>query len=252
MGALRGVRGVSATAKVPRTVTWVDGRAATFSAVHATPTDSFLSFALAVTTRATVAADAACGRGAWTVMLASRAGKVFAADADEKAVRAAARECANRGVKNVECYLSDLEKEEWSAWTPEGGVDLVTMHLFASAEAFRRARSVLKPGGVLVVAALAGDQWMETRAPPRFAYSPDELRSEIEGAGLAVDAIVNDLVFVNAPGFDVLEQVYFEDGRHPIVAKWKADGRWDGLARSFAEGARGLTESRLVARARRA
>lgn len=239
-------------AKVPRTVTWVDGRAATFRAVHATPTDSFLSLALQGTTKATVAADAACGRGAWTVMLASRAKEVYAADADEQAVRAAARECANRSLSNVKCYQSDLEKEEWSAWTPKGGVDLVTMHLFASAEGFRRARSVMKPGAALVVAALAEDQWIETGTRPRFAYAPDALREEIERAGLVVEALVNDLVFVNVPGFEVLERVYFEEGRHPIVAKWKEDGRWDALQASFAEGARGLTESRLVARARRA
>lgn len=235
--------------KVPRTVTWVDGRAATFSAVHATPTDSFLSATFGAARADSVAADAACGSGVLTFMLASRVKKVYAADRDEERLRAAARQARERGARNVAFYATDLDAESWREWTPKGGVDLVTMHLFASRAAFALAADVMRPGASLVVAALGEDNWRETGLPSRFAYAPDALRADLEAAGLQVESLVNDMVFVNAPAFDVLEQVYFEDGRHPIVRKWKEDGRWDALAASFRAGSRGITESRLVARA---
>jgi ubiquinone/menaquinone biosynthesis C-methylase UbiE len=235
--------------KIPRTVTWVDGRAATFPAVHGTPTDSFLDTVFSVTSRESVVADAACGAGTFTLMLAPRVKRVIAADEDEDLLRVAVGRGKERKLGNVEFYQSDLESESWTAWTPEGGVDAVTMHLYASRTAFREAARVLKPRASLVVSAFGPDQWQETgQASPR-AFTPDALRGELEAAGFTVVKLVNDVVFVNAPNFQVMRSVFFQGGAYPIVDKWKADGRWEGLQESFRAGTHGLTESRLIAHA---
>jgi SAM-dependent methyltransferase len=232
---------------VPRTVVWIDGRGTDFLVVHHRPSESFLREALAVLDASKVAADVGTGRGAVAIVLAPRAKEIVAVDKDEASVREAARAAKERNIRNVTFYVSDLETEPWSEWAPKR-VDVVLAHLFYSRSAIENAARLLPSGGSLVVAALGPEQWRETGIPPRFTATPQEVRAGLEGSGLRVEALHHDLSVVTAPGFDVLDDVFFRRARD-VQARWKESGRWEGLKRSFESGSTTLTESRVVARA---
>jgi ubiquinone/menaquinone biosynthesis C-methylase UbiE len=109
------------------------------------------------------AADLGCGPGFYTLALAERvgpAGKVFAVDSDEKAIRALETKAAKRGLGNIEAHAvsaADL------SFVPDGSVDFVLSHgLLCSMAprdreaAVRETKRVLKPDGQAYLTAAKG------------------------------------------------------------------------------------------------
>jgi ubiquinone/menaquinone biosynthesis C-methylase UbiE len=118
-----------------------------------------------------VVADLGCGPGFFTVPLAQavgEAGKVYAVDFDEKAVRAVERKARKRGLGNIEARVSSASELGFIA---DESVDFVFAHglLCAMAPqkqeaAVREIRRILKPGARAYLSAAKGP-WSHVDGP---------------------------------------------------------------------------------------
>lgn len=231
--------------RAPKSVEWVDARAASFGSMHHRPPDAFFREVLARVTSRTVVADAACGGGAVALWVAPRARSVTAADRDEAAVRAAAREAAARRFRNATFYQSDLEEESWTEWLPRT-VGVCTLHRDVTPRILERAGESLPPGTQIVACALGDEQWREIGDIPQDAFTAEGLAQALDRAGFHPVSMSHELRVMNAPNLEVLETQFFRDAPD-LVEAWRADGRWERLADRFDAGDGNLTESRLVA-----
>lgn len=187
--------------------------------------------------------DVGCGSGRLTLAVASGARSVVGLDRDGAALDEARRHAAAAGLANVEFHEADVESVSYEPWRPE----LVTAHLCASDAIIERAAAALAPGRCLAMVAFHVDQWKETGRASRFAYSEARMRSALEQAGFAVEALE---VEQHVQRFGSVEEglaaaVGLED-------RWRVDGRWFRYIAFLEGGGRTLTRSHLLVEGRRA
>jgi SAM-dependent methyltransferase len=187
--------------------------------------------------------DVGTGSGRLALALAPRARRVTGIDLDAGVLVAARRAARRAGLANILFVVADAETADYRAL---GAPDLVTAHLCVSDAILARAAAGLRPGGVLAFAAFHVDQWRETGSISRFAYEVDHARRALEAVGFAVEALEVERAVAR---FDDAEAAHAFAAR--LRPRWEADGRWAGWERFVAAGGRTLTESRVVARARR-
>ena len=187
--------------------------------------------------------DVGCGSGRLTLALAAAARWVVGLDRDAGALDEARRRAAAAGLVNVELHEADVESVTYEGWRPE----LVAAHLCASDAIVERAAAALPRGHCLAMVAFHIDQWKETGRVSRFAYDEARMRSVVEGAGFAVEAL------------EVEQEVQrfgsVEEGLAAAVGledRWRTDGRWFRYIAFLEGGGRTLTRSHLLVKARRA
>lgn len=187
--------------------------------------------------------DVGTGTGRLALALAPRARRVLGLDIDAGALVEARRRARRAGVGNVLFVVADAEKADYRAL---GRPDVVAAHLCVSDAIIERAAAGLSRGGVLTFAAFHVDQWRETGRVSRFAYDEDRVGEVLMAAGFRMEGLEVEREVLR---FESEDEARAAADR--FRAKWEADGRWANWERFLAEGGRTLTESRLVARARR-
>mgnify|MGYP003334279762 FL=1 len=143
-----------------------------------------------------VVADLGAGTGYFTWRLAQRTGprgKVFAVDIQQKMLDLVAREVKQHDLHNVELVLG----EERDPHLPEKSLDLVLIayayHEFSQPEDIMAAvRWSLKPGGRVVLLEYSLES-AYTPVPGLHKMRLEDIRSEIEPMGFAVDRILHFL-----------------------------------------------------------
>jgi hypothetical protein len=139
--------------------------------------------------------------------------------------------------------VADAEQADYRALGPP---EVVVAHLCMSDAIVARARAGLLPGGVLAFAAFHVDQWRETGEVSRFAYEPERARAVLGANGFAVERLeIEQEVTRFASAAEALHETA------DLRPRWETDGRWAAWERFVIDGGRVLTQSRLVALARR-
>jgi len=161
--------------------------------------------------------DVGTGQGRIALALAPLCRSVVGIDRDAPSIEEARRRASALGLGNAAFEVADVEKAEYAPFQP----DVVTAHLYMSAELVLRAGRALRAGGVLAVVAFHVDQWRETGRVSRFAYDETRMRALLTGCGFAVQHLE---VEREERRFASVEEalaavVGFED-------TWRADGRW--------------------------
>jgi len=184
------------------------------------------------------------GRVVWVV--APRAHKVVGVDNDERRLREARAYAAIRGFNRVEFVLGDVETTPWSVWHREP-FDFVLSNLIMSEAIVFRAGKHLRPEGKFILCAHHTDHWRETGEGSHHAFSDEEVNDLLVANGFEVEFLGVDKTIVGCESLLEAERVLGPT----IVKKWVEDGRWEGLADSFAQGTREITLSYVVAKARK-
>jgi SAM-dependent methyltransferase len=187
--------------------------------------------------------DVGTGTGRLALHVAPRVRRVVGIDTDAGALVEARRRAHGGGHANVVFVVADAEQADYRALGPP---DVVVAHLCMSDAIVGRAGAGLSPGGVLAFAAFHVDQWRETGTVSRFAYELGQVRAVLDACGFAVDRLEIER-----------EVTRFASAAEAIGAtadlrpRWEADGRWAAWERFVGDGGRTLTQSRVVALARR-
>src|SRR5207245_3086536 len=187
--------------------------------------------------------DVGTGRGRLALTLAPRCGRVVCIGRDETALADARRAAAVAGLTNVEFVAVDAEADEYVGLEP----DAVVAHLCMSSAIAERAGRALARGAPFAFVAFHADQWRETGRRSRFAWTEDEARVALEGAGFRVEHLS---VERDVQAFGSLEQALA--AAIGLEEKWRADGRWFRYIKFLEEGGRTLTRAHLHVRARKA
>ncbi|HKZ04995.1 MAG TPA: methyltransferase domain-containing protein [Methylomirabilota bacterium] len=186
--------------------------------------------------------DVGCGWGRVALALASECGAVVGLDREPSLIAEARERAARAGFRHAEFHVADVEAGEYTVWRP----DLVTAHLCASDAIVERAARALPPGGFLAIVAFHVDQWRETGKVSRFAYDEARMRTALERAGLAVEALESER---EVQTFTSVEEALA--AAVGLEERWRADGRWFRYIDFLEKGGRTLTRSHLIAKARR-
>lgn len=185
--------------------------------------------------------DVGCGWGRLSLLLARRAASVVGLDREASLIREARERAARQGITNAEFHEADVERDEYTAWTP----DLVTAHLCASDAIIDRAARALASGRCLAMVSFHVDQWRETGRASRFAYDEAKMEASLRRAGFVPEAIEVER--------EVREFASVEEALAAAVGladRWKSDGRWHRYLKFLEEGGRTLTRSHLLVKAR--
>lgn len=114
------------------------------------------------------ALEVGCGSGAFTRLLASRAGSVIALDLSTEMIRLAKARSA--GCRNIEYRLGDLMRTSLPAAGFDCIVSIATLHHLPLEQALPKMKEALKPGGVLVIHDLIADGGILDRGLSALAY----------------------------------------------------------------------------------
>jgi ArsR family transcriptional regulator len=136
-----------------------------------------------------IVADLGCGEGYLTIEAAAWAGRVFAIDRSEPALRRAHQLARRRRVRNIIWKRGDLERVP----LPDASVDLVLLsqalhHAEDPARALAEAVRIAKPGGRVLILDLRAHEegWVRERLGDRWLGFEDEtLAKAMKAAGLA-------------------------------------------------------------------
>ena len=188
--------------------------------------------------------DVGTGTGRLGLWLAPRAGRVVGIDVDAAALVEARRQARRGGLSNMVFVVADAETADYRMLARP---DAVVAHLCVSAAIVSRASEGLEPEGLLAFAAFHVDQWRETGRVSRFALEPEGARRLLVDAGFRVERLEVERWETGYPSVEAAREA-----TRSHRARWEADGRWAAWERYLADGGRTLTESRLVALARRA
>jgi len=115
-----------------------------------------------------------CGSGAFTRLLASRAGSVTALDLSPQMIRLA--EAQSGGCENIEYLLGDCMQLPFPAEGYDCIVSIATLHHLPPTRALPKMKGALKPGGVLVIHDLIADAGVVDRCMSALAYPVSMLR----------------------------------------------------------------------------
>jgi tellurite methyltransferase len=122
-----------------------------------------------------IAIDLACGAGRNALYLAERGWEVTAVDGSEKAIELVRQRSAARGL-HISTKAADLMALNFTL--PPDAFDLILIAFYLQRHLFAKAKTALRPGGVVVAIAHTpepGEKWNEKRA------APGELRQFFHG-----------------------------------------------------------------------
>ena len=193
-----------------------------------------------------VVMDVGTGSGRVVWAIAARAHKVIGVDIDERRLQEARAYAAIRGFTRVDFILGDVEKTQWSDWY-RPPFDFVLANLVMSEAIVFRASKHLRPDGKLILCAHHTDHWAETGVGSHHAFGEDEVNDLLIARDFEVEFLGVDKTIVACENLLEAERVLGP----PLVKRWVEDGRWEGLADSFAKGTRQITLSYVIAKARK-
>ncbi|MBI4363017.1 MAG: class I SAM-dependent methyltransferase [Euryarchaeota archaeon] len=195
-------------------------------------------------TRKLAILDIGTGSGNLALSLAPHARRVVGIDADPRALalaRARARKMRRANVRFVE---ADAETIAYTRWHP----GMVVANFCMSRGIIQRAGRALPPGHTLVFACLHSDRYRELHVvPQRFSYHEDEIHRWLRQAGLRLEHLS---VHRETHPLRTLAQARRFLGPHG-VERWQKTGRWEKMERYIQRGGGPVTESWLVAKARK-
>lgn len=113
-----------------------------------------------------VAIDLACGTGRNALYLADRGWAVSAVDGSERAIELVRQRSAARGL-TVDARVADLTAPEFIL--PPNTFDLVLIAYYLYRDLFAKAKTAVRPGGVVVAITHTpevGEEWSEKRTAP--------------------------------------------------------------------------------------
>lgn len=155
-----------------------------------------------------VLAEIGAGRGRYVVQLAVRvgeAGRVYAEDIDESALKHLESRCKKWRLFNVETILGDVTDPK----LPVGQLDLLIVvssyhHFRDPVDLLRNARSALKKDGRLAVV-----EWLPWNEEDKEGTTPEEMEAQMKAAGyrlistegLAVEKPLNIYIFRPSEGY---------------------------------------------------
>jgi ubiquinone/menaquinone biosynthesis C-methylase UbiE len=127
-------------------------------------------------------ADLGSGGGYFTFPMAEvvgKTGQVYAVDVDESLLAYIAKQSQKRGLSQIKTVLAPTD----GLGLPDASVDLIFLsnvfhHLPDPADYFRRARSILRAGGRIVVIDFSENGFLAAHATPA-----DEIQTQFEAAG---------------------------------------------------------------------
>ena len=133
-------------------------------------------------------AEIGAGQGRYVMHFANRVeknGKVYAEDIDAHALAHLKKRCERWGVENVETVLGDVKNPK----LPEGSLDLIFVissyhHFDDPIELLRKARSALKPTGILAIG-----EWLPEDENSREATTPETMTAQMKDAGYRLERI---------------------------------------------------------------
>jgi SAM-dependent methyltransferase len=133
-----------------------------------------------------IAAEIGAGHGRYVMQLAHRVGKtgkVYAEDINADALRHLEERCARWGIENVETVLGEVMNPK----LPAGTLDLIFIissyhHFDDPVELLRKARSALKPTGVLAIG-----EWVRREGESGEGTSPETMAAQMKAAGFRLD-----------------------------------------------------------------
>jgi ubiquinone/menaquinone biosynthesis C-methylase UbiE len=133
-----------------------------------------------------IAAEIGAGQGRYVMQLAHRVGnggKVYAEDINAEALRHLEQRCARWGIENVEAILGEVTNPK----LPEKSLDLIFIissyhHFDDPIELLRRAKSALKPSGVLAIG-----EWVRREGERGEGTSPETMEAQMKAAGYRLD-----------------------------------------------------------------
>jgi ubiquinone/menaquinone biosynthesis C-methylase UbiE len=103
-----------------------------------------------------------CGFGAFTRLVAGRARSVTAVDLSPQMIEVARKRSAD--YSNLEFMLGDFLRLPFSADSYDCIVTIATLHHLPDAEALRKMKTTLRPGGVLILHDLLSDKSLIDKA----------------------------------------------------------------------------------------
>jgi SAM-dependent methyltransferase len=189
--------------------------------------------------------DVGTGAGRVALALAPLCRRVIGVDREPAAIDDARDKAAALRIANVEFLVADADAVEYGGLVP-AAPSLVTAHMFLSDQLVERSARVLPVGGALVMGGFHVDQWKETGRPSRFSYDEDRMRRVLDGAGFRVEHLS---VERDVRTFRSLEEALA--AAIGLEERWKSDGRWVRYLEFLEDGGRTLTQSTLIAKARK-
>ena len=133
-----------------------------------------------------VVAEIGAGQGRYVVQLAFRVGvkgKVYAEDIDAEALRHCESRCRRWGLDHVQTIVGDVADPK----LPARELDLIFVisaygHFSDPVTLMRKAKSALKPGGVLAIV-----EWLPRDGRDTGKGSPQQVEAELKAAGFRLE-----------------------------------------------------------------
>ncbi|MEE9217715.1 MAG: methyltransferase domain-containing protein [Acidobacteriota bacterium] len=221
---------------------------------HASLTPAFARLLRKAVRPGSLVADLGTGEGRAALGAAARmAQRVIGLDRDAAVLEGARARARELGFRNVDFRQVDLEQPgllsrhlRHELGCPQG-FDAVLAHLCVSDRILKRAATLVRRGGWVLVTALHSDHWYETGLGSRFAYTERELVQALRSARLMPLELEIDTVELKFPSLAVLKDLYLGGERNPRLRAWRQNGRWRRLEERFSAGRRTLTISRITA-----
>jgi ubiquinone/menaquinone biosynthesis C-methylase UbiE len=136
--------------------------------------------------------DIGCGNGFFTIPAAEQVGengKVYAVDANAKAVETVKRKAAAKGLKNIITKAGEAEETVFCDACADMVFFSIVLHDFRyPAKVLRNAKRMIKPTGTLI-----NLDWKKKRTgfgpPLHIRFSEEQAQALIEQAGFTVESV---------------------------------------------------------------
>jgi SAM-dependent methyltransferase len=177
--------------------------------------------------------ETACGPAAVGRAVAARVGSVHGVDLTPAMVEKAGAEAAAHGVENIEFSLGDATALEFEDASFDGALNRFSLHhIPVPQRVLEEMARVVRPGGLIVVSDLMGEDdreaaaWREQierlRDPSHWAcLTPSSLRAVAAGAGLVLDR--EELVPFQLDFDDWLRRGSGGDATAPLIERLVAE-----------------------------
>jgi len=203
------------------------------------PSQTLINWILAMDIQDRLLLDIGCGSGGLTFELAPRAKAIVGVDISPEEIRRAKELAVQKNLTLIKFIQGDAEKVSYEELLDGKRPDMIVANLCMSDEIVQRSAEALEKGSYLVFACLHQDQWIETGAPSRFAYTEERLAQVLENAGFAVESFQIEKEIVKFTSREEMTDLYFKESL--LKAKWIQDGRWERWLQYVDQGGRSLT-----------